>query len=50
MFVCQKCGAKFERDTHYLYILELQNCINALMFGRKIVDLCGNCNHFEYEK
>mgnify|MGYP000953349008 CR=1 FL=1 len=49
IFICPKCGKKFERNVHYLGILETQNIINMLMGNKKIIDMCGYCNYFVEE-
>lgn len=49
-FKCSKCGYTVERTKQYLMVLEAQNFINIVMNNAKIIDLCGRCNCFEYEK
>lgn len=43
-FECPECGSRFERNAHYLGILEQQNMINLIMGNPKAVDMCGKCN------
>lgn len=50
LFICPKCRSIFVRNEHYLSILEAQNFINLVMSNKRIVNLCGSCNYFEYEK
>lgn len=50
IFTCPKCGHSVERTGLYHRVLECQNAINMMMGNNKIIDLCGNCNHFEYEE
>lgn len=49
-FKCPKCGYGVYRTKQYLAVLEAQNFINVVMQNKKIIDLCGKCNYFEYEK
>lgn len=50
IFICSKCGAKFERNKHYDAVLKLQNNISMIFGNKKVIDMCGKCNYFEYEK
>lgn len=45
-FTCPKCGAVFNRDKHYLVILETQNIINKIHKNKEINDFCSNCNYY----
>lgn len=49
LFICPKCGYKVSRDNHYLSILDGQNFVNIMMNNKEIINLCGNCNYFEYK-
>lgn len=48
-FICPNCGAMFNRDNHYLAILQAQNTINKIIGNKNIKDLCGNCNYYDEE-
>lgn len=50
IFTCPKCGHTVERTVLYYRVLESQNVVNMIMGNNRIVDLCGNCNYFEYEE